>query len=643
MSILWWVEKIHNNLNTYTTEDIKVFKFSANEWEAIINDDDYSLLQPIRDWRALWKTPIIEIPTGVLGVSSWSVAWFIYLPLIAVSQSSEHTVLWFQTMGGNLVCVASIACRWINVISFFVHTTNLPIISGNTVDGELLTTDWDELITSWISVSDLEDLHDDVNTKTFYLSGTSDLTNAQAAYDWYKAWKNPIIRISGWNYSFILEWNNSEPTYHLGFYWVNGGANDWISNSSIGINPRLELRYSSNTVTSVVVSWDNAHVLFTDVNYSTPYTPTYNGSPATKKYVDDSVSSAISAWTTAPSNPIEWMLWYDTTNDVLKVYDGTQRNAVDTDTTYNAWEWIKIWTYDDYSAMRWPCPEGFHVMRTQDFTWLKTIMESLSLTISDWSAKLKIPLSWDYGAWWSRYWLWERRGFKACDNANQYWAYIYWSKYPNWASTNRKSAHPIRPFKDKYETPTSSRTVIEWTLWSAWIFRDETNWLISITDWTNGYTITDKNLWATVVFNSGDSESANNVWNYYQWGNNYWFSYWRSESTSSSQVDASQYWPWNYYSDNTFRTWANPAYWDSSINTNLRWWETWVITRDNAITNTGVLSVNGQTGNVTIEAFQLAPNSPLTPKYRRYWSQAQYDALTQYYTDEAGDTVYFTI
>lgn len=239
---------------------------------------------------------------------------------------------------------------------------------------------------------------------------------------------------------------------------------------------------------------------------------------------------------------------------------------------------IKYWgkTTPDYSAMRWPCPEGFHVMRTQDFTWLKTIMESLSLTISDWSAKLKIPLSWDYGAWWSRYWLWERRGFKACDNVNQYWAYIYWSKYPGWASTSRKSAHPIRPFKDKYETPTSSRTVIEWTLWSAWIFRDETNWLISITDWTNWYTITDKNLWATVVFNSGDSESANNVWNYYQWGNNYWFSYWRSESKSSSQVDASQYWPWNYYSDNTFRTWANPAYWDSSINTNLRWWETGV-------------------------------------------------------------------
>ena len=32
------------------------------------------------------------------------------------------------------------------------------------------------------------------------------------------------------------------------------------------------------------------------------------------------------------------------------------------------------------------------------------------------------------------------------------------------------------------------------------------------------------------------------------------------------------------------------------------WWDTtWTITQENAITNTGVLSVNGQTGNVTLD------------------------------------------
>ena len=40
---------------------------------------------------------------------------------------------------------------------------------------------------------------------------------------------------------------------------------------------------------------------------------------------------------------------------------------------------------------------------------------------------------------------------------------------------------------------------------------------------------------------------------------------------------------------------------------------------------------------------QLAPNSPLKPKYNWYWTEAQYQALSQYYTDEPEDTVYHTI
>ena len=31
---------------------------------------------------------------------------------------------------------------------------------------------------------------------------------------------------------------------------------------------------------------------------------------------------------TAPDSPIEWMLWYDTANAVLKVYDGSQWQTI---------------------------------------------------------------------------------------------------------------------------------------------------------------------------------------------------------------------------------------------------------------------------------------------------------------------------
>lgn len=52
----------------------------------------------------------------------------------------------------------------------------------------------------------------------------------------------------------------------------------------------------NDEITSFSTSASNetlSKVLATDVNYTTPYTPLYNGSPATKKYVDDSIASAI--------------------------------------------------------------------------------------------------------------------------------------------------------------------------------------------------------------------------------------------------------------------------------------------------------------------------------------------------------------
>jgi hypothetical protein len=40
---------------------------------------------------------------------------------------------------------------------------------------------------------------------------------------------------------------------------------------------------------------------------------------------------------------------------------------------------------------------------------------------------------------------------------------------------------------------------------------------------------------------------------------------------------------------------------------------------------------------------KIAPNSPLQPPYHWYGTEAQYQALSQYYTDTPGDTVYYTV
>lgn len=227
-------------------------------------------------------------------------------------------------------------------------------------------------------------------------------------------------------------------------------------------------------------------------------------------------------------------------------------------------------------ATQWPAPDGFHVPLNTEWQWLKTIMDWLSLTTWDnWRINLHMPFA----------------GFRNETNAVLYYqgSYgLYWSSspygsaYPNDArnlnlnsssvntnsNNSRARGFSVRCFKNSFTAPTPSWTVINGTLWGAWIFRNQTEWLISITsNWTTGYTIQDKNLWATTVYNNWNTLSEANCWKYYQWWNNYWFPRTWSVITSSTKVDANTYWPWNYYSGSTFIT--SSGDWSSVQNDNL--------------------------------------------------------------------------
>lgn len=105
---------------------------------------------------------------------------------------------------------------------------------------------------------------------------------------------------------------------------------------------------------------------------------------------------------------------------------------------------------------------------------------------------------------------------------------------------------------------------------TAGIYHNPEQWLISLSkDWTNWITIADKNLWATEVYTYNTTITENNAWKFYQWGNNYGFAWAWSVTTSSTQVNASTYWPWNYYSGSTFITYDGD--WSNVQNDNLRW------------------------------------------------------------------------
>ena len=133
---------------------------------------------------------------------------------------------------------------------------------------------------------------------------------------------------------------------------------------------------------------------------------------------------------------------------------------------------------------------------------------------------------------------------------------------------------------------------------SDWIEHDADAWTVTVfsADGSYGIVIMDKNLWATEVWGWTWASTAS-YGCYYQWWNNYCFPSDTSATitTSSTKVDASDFWPDNPYSSGTFikgcanyNKWCSD--WSSVRNDNLRWWtwddETnwWGLESDNPIT-----------------------------------------------------------
>ncbi len=95
-----------------------------------------------------------------------------------------------------------------------------------------------------------------------------------------------------------------------------------------------------------------------------------------------------------------------------------------------------------------------------------------------------------------------------------------------------------------------------------------------ITFWNTKFEIMDRNLWTETVWTWSSS-----YWSFFQWWNNFAFpkNLQLLNYSNMGRVDASAYWPWNYYYNNVFKifVWWNWFLkdWDSSYNGNL-WWNT---------------------------------------------------------------------
>lgn len=161
-----------------------------------------------------------------------------------------------------------------------------------------------------------------VNTRQFILPSLSSLTVAQQIYE-YALWGDgAVIRYN--NEDYFLSWfDNGDPIF-LRTKIESATSNDWTNTYMKDTGLKFTI-VSANVTAISVVNNTNPWYLATGVNYATPYTPEYNGSPATKKYVDDGLSSkqdtisdlsTIRSWASAWATAVQpWDLGTAATKD----------------------------------------------------------------------------------------------------------------------------------------------------------------------------------------------------------------------------------------------------------------------------------------------------------------------------------------
>lgn len=263
---------------------------------------------------------------------------------------------------------------------------------------------------------------------------------------------------------------------------------------------------------------------------------------------------------------------------------------------YSAGDGIRIEDeYDSYAAVQWPCPGGFHIPQSSEWTTLQNVIT----TPTQLETLLHLPFAWclqDSGSLiysWTNHYYWNSTAASQAWCTEHLYSYINSEEYYPTNRGSRKFAMPIRAFKDVPVIPDGTWTeTLTDTVW-------EKDGLISILVDTDTYvTVKDKNEWATVVYNHWDTLDASNCGKYFQWGNNYGFSF-NWETPIATTVNTTGYSRENPYSSNEFHF---PGWYDWSDPENNELWGATTGVREltNAIVNTSMNESDTAFATVTL-------------------------------------------
>lgn len=267
------------------------------------------------------------------------------------------------------------------------------------------TWEWIEIMSS----SSIWPILDNINTKTFWIDDNQDLEDAQSAYDWLDDDKMPLLSYD--DSLFILtKITDNQWSTDIEFRDLDISLENWESTST-SKGRKIVLTVVNDEVTAITIGeyQVSPNVLATDVNYNTPYTPLYNWSPTTKKYVDDGLATkqdiltpwtritiqdnVISAdisgvfiykWNVPDSSqlPSSWQTvgdcWYDETDHTLWAWDWTQWKDI-------GWTWIDLSNYFN-----------LNINDSDDITEGSVHLFCTSIEKNYWNNKQDTLIAWDH-------------------------------------------------------------------------------------------------------------------------------------------------------------------------------------------------------------------------------------------------------
>lgn len=287
------------NWTAWFTEDVstkwnKTYAYSPN-WEhnTIIYDDSYWELKDIRDDN--WFSLISWFSTWTF--EEWTVTYRYYAETNATNDDNVEYTYYF-TEGGwwwgggwwaSIAIDTALSTTSGNPVQNKVITTAMQgkqdiLESGvniKTINGNSLLGWWNIEIQGWeekIKVFPID--------AEWWLWQPEDIIHAQQAYDFLLQGWMPILVYN--NKTYTLDSRNDYTVYFRA--WVK---REHRNDESRYLTEYILFDKQWDTVThcSVITVNNWARYLDTGVNYSNPYNPQYPWSPATKKYVDDSVAT----------------------------------------------------------------------------------------------------------------------------------------------------------------------------------------------------------------------------------------------------------------------------------------------------------------------------------------------------------------